>query len=382
MLHRRDAVGEHTRALRDLLVGRRGGVADLHRAARTRTRWTRPAPTATTRPTPVPGDVLVYQVATRSDMTAWLARPARAGRDQLPQHHPGGVLRPVEQRDRPACRQAAMRRAGRPGPAVRPRHRGVRVRRRRAARRRLPGRPGGPGGQRAASRRPPPDPAVAGRPGRPGAPGGPVVAVGRTPGPQQGPRGHHRRAVRGPGHVGARRPPHHRRRARPSPHYAARPPPVRRRPRPGRRGRVRHPAERRRAGGALRGGRRAGDAVGARGVRGAPAGGHVPRRPGGGLRRSGAVRRGGGRRRACCSTTRDPGRVADAVAALLADADRRGALVAAGPGPPCGARDSTMRHRTWSRPCGGRRAGREAARRGHRRPARVPPCVPRGPPSH
>ena len=72
MLHRRDAVGEHTRSLRDRLVasGVRCGVY---------TELPDPDTVDETRPyveyehDAVPGDVLVYQVATRSDMTRWLA---------------------------------------------------------------------------------------------------------------------------------------------------------------------------------------------------------------------------------------------------------------------------------------------------------------------
>lgn len=73
MLHRRDAVGEHTRSLRDLLVA--AGVPSA-----IYTELPDPDTVDETRPyldyahEAVPGDVLVYQVATRSDMTGWLAR--------------------------------------------------------------------------------------------------------------------------------------------------------------------------------------------------------------------------------------------------------------------------------------------------------------------
>jgi glycosyltransferase involved in cell wall biosynthesis len=73
MLHRRDAVGEHTRTLRDLLVD--AGVPSV-----IYTELPDPDTVDETRPyrdyerAAVPGDVLVYQVATRSDMTRWLER--------------------------------------------------------------------------------------------------------------------------------------------------------------------------------------------------------------------------------------------------------------------------------------------------------------------
>jgi glycosyltransferase involved in cell wall biosynthesis len=73
MLHRRDAVGEHTRSLRDLLVS--AGVPSV-----IYTELPDPDTVDETRPyrdyelAAVPGDVLVYQVATRSDMTRWLER--------------------------------------------------------------------------------------------------------------------------------------------------------------------------------------------------------------------------------------------------------------------------------------------------------------------
>jgi len=72
MLHRRDAVGEHTSALRDRLVA--SGVP-----CTVYTELPDPDTVDETRPyaeyehDAVPGDVLVYQVATRSDMTGWLA---------------------------------------------------------------------------------------------------------------------------------------------------------------------------------------------------------------------------------------------------------------------------------------------------------------------
>jgi len=72
MLHIRDAVGEHTRALRDLLVA--AGVA-----SRIYTETPDPDTAEETRPyleyeaDAQPGDVLVYQMATRSDMADWLA---------------------------------------------------------------------------------------------------------------------------------------------------------------------------------------------------------------------------------------------------------------------------------------------------------------------
>ena len=72
MLHRRDAVGEHTRTVRDLLVAE-GVPSTIY------TELPDPDTVDETRPYTefeqhaVPGDVLVYQVATRSDMTGWLA---------------------------------------------------------------------------------------------------------------------------------------------------------------------------------------------------------------------------------------------------------------------------------------------------------------------
>jgi hypothetical protein len=72
MLHVRDAVGEHTRALHDLLVA--DGVE-----CRIYTETPDPDTVDETRPyldyeeDAVPGDVLVYQMATRSGMAGWLA---------------------------------------------------------------------------------------------------------------------------------------------------------------------------------------------------------------------------------------------------------------------------------------------------------------------
>jgi len=71
MLHVRDAVGEHTRTLRDLLVA--DGVE-----SRIYTETLDPDTADVTRPyldyaeEAEPGDVLVYQMATRSDMADWL----------------------------------------------------------------------------------------------------------------------------------------------------------------------------------------------------------------------------------------------------------------------------------------------------------------------
>jgi glycosyltransferase involved in cell wall biosynthesis len=71
MLHRRDAVGEHTRALRDRLVDE--GVE-----CRIYIEMPDPDTVDETRPyreyedDARPGDVLVYQMATRSDMATWL----------------------------------------------------------------------------------------------------------------------------------------------------------------------------------------------------------------------------------------------------------------------------------------------------------------------
>ena len=77
MLHRHDAVGEHTRAVRDLLVAR--GVP-----SRIYTELSDPETEHETRPyreyagEAEPGDVLVYQFATESAMAHWLAgRPER-----------------------------------------------------------------------------------------------------------------------------------------------------------------------------------------------------------------------------------------------------------------------------------------------------------------
>ncbi len=71
MLHRADAVGRHTRRLRDVMVAR--GVAsniyvelvDPETEAETR-------PYASYEADAAPGDVLVYQFATASDMASWL----------------------------------------------------------------------------------------------------------------------------------------------------------------------------------------------------------------------------------------------------------------------------------------------------------------------
>ena len=71
MLHRRDAVGEHTRSLRDLLVAA-GVDSQIY------VEHPDPETVAETRPfreyeaDAQPGDVLVYQVATRSDIAGWL----------------------------------------------------------------------------------------------------------------------------------------------------------------------------------------------------------------------------------------------------------------------------------------------------------------------
>jgi glycosyltransferase involved in cell wall biosynthesis len=77
MLHRHDAVGEHTRSLRDLLVAR--GVE-----SRIYTELPDPVTAGETRPYLAyaedarPGDVLVYQFATESAIAHWLAgRPER-----------------------------------------------------------------------------------------------------------------------------------------------------------------------------------------------------------------------------------------------------------------------------------------------------------------
>ena len=77
MLHRRDAVGEHTRVLRDQLLA--AGIP-----SRIYIDMPDPETADETRPyreyerDAVPGDVLVYQVATRSDMVGWLEhRPER-----------------------------------------------------------------------------------------------------------------------------------------------------------------------------------------------------------------------------------------------------------------------------------------------------------------
>lgn len=73
MLHVRDAVGEHTRTLRDLLVAR--GVD-----CRIYIETPDPDTVGETRPylayeeDAAPGDVLVYQMATRSAMAGWLAK--------------------------------------------------------------------------------------------------------------------------------------------------------------------------------------------------------------------------------------------------------------------------------------------------------------------
>jgi glycosyltransferase involved in cell wall biosynthesis len=73
MLHRRDAVGEHTRTLHDLLLAS-GIPSTIY------TEHADPETACETRPyleydlDAAPGDVLVYQVATRSDMVAWLER--------------------------------------------------------------------------------------------------------------------------------------------------------------------------------------------------------------------------------------------------------------------------------------------------------------------
>ena len=91
MLHRRDAVGEHTRTLRDRLVAR-GVTSAIY------TELPDPDTVDETRPyleyetDAEPGDVLVYQMATRSAM-AGLASTARAGGHQLPQHHAAGTSR-------------------------------------------------------------------------------------------------------------------------------------------------------------------------------------------------------------------------------------------------------------------------------------------------
>jgi glycosyltransferase involved in cell wall biosynthesis len=75
MLHRRDAVGEHTRSLRDQLLA--AGVPSLIYVE-----MPDPETVDETRPyreyedTAVPGDILVYQVATHSDMAGWLGRRA------------------------------------------------------------------------------------------------------------------------------------------------------------------------------------------------------------------------------------------------------------------------------------------------------------------
>ena len=124
MLHRHDAVGEHTLALRRPAGGRRGGLGHLHRDARPGHRRPRPVPTSSTSRDAQPGDVLVYQFATQSVIAAWLATTARAGGHQLPQHHPAAVLRAAGTTGSPACRSPRSSSWPR-SPRGRPGHRGV-----------------------------------------------------------------------------------------------------------------------------------------------------------------------------------------------------------------------------------------------------------------
>ncbi|HXN63306.1 MAG TPA: glycosyltransferase [Acidimicrobiales bacterium] len=75
MLHRADAVGRHTRRLRDVMVAR-GMTSNIYVELIDRETEAETRPYASYAADAAPGDVLVYQFATASDMAPWLqARP-------------------------------------------------------------------------------------------------------------------------------------------------------------------------------------------------------------------------------------------------------------------------------------------------------------------
>ena len=303
MLHRHDAVGEHTLALRRPAAWPPGRDVDhLHEI-----------------PDPVTADQTRHYLDYESEAAArrrarlpvrhrighrrLAGRPAGAGGHQLPQHHPAGVLRPVEQRDHPAAGRRAAR-AGPAGAAGRAGRRRVRVRRAGAGRGRMPRAPRSSRWPTWPVRRSSPTPTArrpAAGPGRRIGPGHRWLSVGRLA-PN---KCHHQtiaalfvaRMTSDPSArltvVGAPSEPAY---AEALGGYAAS-------LGSGRRRRVRLRHHRRRAGRPLPVGRRAGHAVRARGIRRAPGGGHGPRaarrglrrrrRPRGARRRRGAARQQG-----------------------------------------------------------------------------------------
>jgi glycosyltransferase involved in cell wall biosynthesis len=75
MLHRADAVGRHTRRLRDVMVAR-GMASNIYVELVDRETEAETRPYASYAADAAPGDILVYQFATASDMASWLqARP-------------------------------------------------------------------------------------------------------------------------------------------------------------------------------------------------------------------------------------------------------------------------------------------------------------------
>jgi L-malate glycosyltransferase len=75
MLHRADAVGRHTRRLRDVMVAR-GMASNIYVELVDRETEAETRPYANYAADAAPGDILVYQFATASDMASWLqARP-------------------------------------------------------------------------------------------------------------------------------------------------------------------------------------------------------------------------------------------------------------------------------------------------------------------
>jgi hypothetical protein len=206
MLHVRDAVGEHTRALRDLLVA--DGLA-----SRIYTETPDPDTVEETRPyldyavDAMPGDVLVYQMATRSDMADWLVDRAEPVVVNYHSLTPPEYFAPWNNWiARHQARATMELRRLAPAAVL-----GIGVSQFDAAELRDSGCANviDPGGQR-------PDPTGRARPCGDGGPAGEAtgrspLAVGGPSRPQQSPSGRHCRLVRGPcHHVTCRNADHHR----------------------------------------------------------------------------------------------------------------------------------------------------------------------------
>ena len=214
MLHRHDAVGEHTLALRDRLAAAGIAVDDLRGDPRPAHRRPRPATISTTsrRPSPVTCSS-TSSPPNRPSPVGWSARPEPL----VVNYHsitPPEVLPAAGTTASPACRCGAQLELALLAPRAALGRGRVPLRRARS----WPAAgcssdDGGPGGQRRRSRRSSPTapplerlgPADAGS-------AGPAVAVGGPAGPQQGAPADHRRSLRGPDDLGSRGPPDHGRR--------------------------------------------------------------------------------------------------------------------------------------------------------------------------